>query len=116
MQNSKHTRTSWIKLDFDNCKKLSYRRIYRIQKVLQLLRLNKYVFYWHSEKSRKGIHLTIGISKKLANWKIGYIQALMNSDYKRECFNLLRISNNIKNWNVLFKKKIKLKLSKPQQQ
>jgi hypothetical protein len=104
---------SKLKLDFDNCKELSYKRVFRILKVLELLRLEKYLIAWIPSKTKKGMHLEIWLKKKLKDWQIGYIQALMNSDYKRECFNLLRIaSNSFKNqsWNVLFKKKFKLKL------
>lgn len=78
--------------------------------VLNILGLNQYLISWIPTETKRGFHLEIWLNKKLKDWQIGYIQALMDSDYKRECFNLLRISQNVRNWNVLFKKKKRLKL------
>jgi len=54
----------------------------------------------------KGYHMRILIDNpELCDPEIVLIQCLMGSDKKRECLNYLRVLNNTKHWNVLFKTK-----------
>lgn len=98
-----------IKLDFDK-KEFSW---HRINKVILLLRLD--ITDVSVEKSKHGWHITLNIKNKMNDHEIVCVQSLMGSDYKRECFNLLRVHSGKfpnQSWNVLFKKKFNLVIPK----
>jgi len=94
-----------IKLDID-------RKVYsgssRIFTVLSMLRLH--IVSSLLKRSKHGnFHWIIEIEESLKPIEIVCVQALMGSDYKRECFNFLRArqlkgkSKLVKeHWNVLF--------------
>ncbi len=62
-------------------------------------------------KTHKGYHIyiTTYYKHKLSDKKIVELQLIYGSDPQREIHNLERIKRGIKNWNVLFSSKYKLK-------
>jgi hypothetical protein len=109
-----------IKLDFDS-KRLPIERIKFVCRFLRLdvddVQVHKTVRKWkpNSRKSDYGWHVRISLEKPLPIYIIGYVQTLMGSDWKRECYNFIRIVNLLtreikskimsENWNVLFNRK-----------
>lgn len=109
-----------IKLDFDG-KTLPINRIRFVFKILRLsledVKVYKTVRKWKSSEKKPdyGWHVRLWVKETMPIYHLGYVQALMGSDWKRESYNFIRIVNllarNIKgvmreNWNVLFSKKI----------
>ena len=98
-----------IKLDIDK-PYISMQNANRIIKVKNILGLDIIDIDIH--KSTNGnYHILIEVLNPINDYEIICIQILMLSDYKRECFNLLRIHSNkfISNgveWNVLFTHKL----------
>lgn len=77
----------------------------RIELVLKLCDLH--VFEYDLRKTKRGWHYRIYLKEHLHDMDIVCLQAIMNSDYKRECFNFNRVKKGYpKNWNVLFNEKI----------
>ena len=102
-----------IKIDIDK-PRISTHDVNKILKVKSILGLD--INSVKIEKSHSGnYHITFEVQNNLNDFEIVAIQAMMGSDYKRECYNLLRVaSGKFKNkeWNILFKKKINIKLPK----
>lgn len=98
-----------IKLDIDN-KNLSIQQINRICNTKSMLGLD--ITDIRMTKTKNGFHIEMDLLNPINDFELVCIQALMNSDYKREIYNLLRVhSKRFKKqkWNVLFIKKIKIK-------
>jgi hypothetical protein len=98
-----------IKLDIDERRK----GVRRIRKVIELLGLK--VKYWETYRTNGGWHHYIGVENRLSDLELCLIQALMGSDFKRECFNFLRIRSGKfagQSWNVLFKRKYEYDIQK----
>lgn len=96
-----------IKIDYDTHKKT----FNRINNVIYFLRLD--VYDCKVQRTKRGWHVELYIKNKVNDWELVILQLLMQSDYKREMFNLLRVhSGKFKNqsWNVLFKKKVTVAL------
>ncbi|RLF40497.1 MAG: hypothetical protein DRN12_05295 [Thermoplasmata archaeon] len=96
-----------LRLDVDGKQKGSK----RIKKVIELLGLK--VRYWEIYKTNNGWHHYIGVDNKLTDLEVVLVQALMGSDFKRECFNYLRVKSgkfSYDDWNVLFKRKYEVDL------
>jgi hypothetical protein len=58
-------------------------------------------------QTKNGFHVYLNIYSKLVLLPndLCCLQALFGSDFKRECFNLVRIKTGMAYWNVLFSKK-----------
>ena len=98
-----------IKLDYDR-KTIPLKRII---KILSTLSIPYHVTEDAIKKTKKGWHMEIPLKKDLPDFIIGYLQALMDSDYKRETFNLIRILSKTEyTWNILFNKKYRMKNGK----
>jgi len=95
-----------LNLDIDRKIYSGSNRIIRVCSILRLTVLSSRV-----KRSRNGnFHWIIKIRENLTPMQIVCIQAIMGSDWKRECFNMLRASQLEdkselvnKHWNVLFK-------------
>lgn len=95
-------KNSLIKIDYDTHKKT----FARINNVIYFLRLD--VVDCQVQRTRHGYHVQLEIRNKVNDFEIIILQCLMQSDYKREMFNLLRVHSGKfpkQSWNVLFKKK-----------
>jgi hypothetical protein len=102
-----------LKLDFDGLEVDYSEQINRIKIVFHIigfLRLNSV----DVKQTKKGFHtyLYIQSPKVLLNpIDLAFLQSLMQSDYKRESFNFLRIKSGVglfnNEWNVLFSEKRK---------
>jgi hypothetical protein len=98
---------SQIKVDID---RKVYDGKHRIEAVISMLGLKTKTI--DKRRSRSGnFHWQIEIEEILTPVEIVCIQSLMGSDFKRECFNLMRAvqlkdkSDLVKkHWNVLFNK------------
>lgn len=100
---------SIIKIDYDTHKKT----FARINNVIMFLRLD--VVNCNVVKTRRGYHIELEIKNKVNDYELVALQCLMQSDYKREMFNLLRVHSGKfpkQSWNVLFKKKWEIALNK----
>ena len=99
-----------LKIDFDrqhNKRNITILKN-RIIKVMTFLFSNRTTYRITIERSTNNhIHgiVKITTTAKLDDKDIIILQLLMNSDYKREMFNFLRVRAHVKNWNILFKKK-----------
>lgn len=102
-------------MDFDTNYKQKRMDVKRIGWIFRFLRLKTTDIFVY--RTKHGIHVKIWVEQKLQPLMTIMIQALCNSDYARECFNLVRAVNMLdKNkkfnktikecWNVLFYKKI----------
>lgn len=97
---------SLIKLDIDRKVYSGSSRIFAVCSLLNLKIISSRML-----RSQNGnFHWIIELEQSLNPIQTVAIQALMGSDWKRECFNLLRAnqlkdkSSTVKNhWNVLFK-------------
>lgn len=62
-------------------------------------------------QTKKGYHVRLTVKTSQLNgnkdYNTAFMQLLLDSDYKREAFNLRRVSNGEKNWNVLFEYKFR---------
>lgn len=100
-----------IKLDIDKyC--ISNQQVARINKIITLLKLDILFVEVHRSQNKK-YHIILHCANKITDYELVCIQALMGSDYKRECFNLLRVKSNKfkkQSWNVLFLKKFQINL------
>ena len=96
-----------LKIDIDK-KRISMQQANRIIKVKSMLGLD--ITNIIIQKSHNNNHhILIEIQNKVNDLELVCIQALMNSAYKREIYNLLRVhSGKFKRqeWNVLFIKKL----------
>jgi hypothetical protein len=100
-----------LKLDIDTDRtEISWlgmsRRIDLVESLLGLKEINCKI-----RNTKHGYHWYIKIKETLTPIETCLIQTLMGSDYKRECFNLIRIKHHCKRWNVLFQKKYQYSLS-----
>jgi len=104
--------TKILKLDFDTkSQKKLQQMVKRVVKVIQLTNL-QIVDAPISPSNSGKYHMRIYLKQPIPDIVAVCLQALMGSDYKRETFNLLRVLNNIPNWNVLFIRKYRFKPSK----
>jgi len=92
-----------IKLDYDvpwdefDAKKYSN----RIEVVKSILGVDLRVFKW--EKSKGGnVHVALFSNVWFSDLEVLALQAILGSDWVRECFNLRRIRCGSLNWNILF--------------
>lgn len=104
-----------LKLDIDT--KMKYTKLTNIlcEKTNALRKLNpKTEIYavFNIFRTHKGYHVYIAFSTnaKLTSRDIVALQLIYGSDPAREIHNLERIDKHIKNWNVLFTEKYKVKL------
>ncbi len=81
--------------DFEN-KLKSILRIYHLTEA----KVEKY-------KTKHGYHLYIEFNKKIPEIEMVLLQCLLGSDNFRELYNLERVKNKNRGWNVLFKVKKK---------
>lgn len=62
-------------------------------------------------QTKKGYHVRLTVKTSQLNgnkdYNTAFLQLLLDSDYKREAFNLRRVSNGEENWNVLFEYKFR---------
>ena len=108
-----------IKLDYDG-KRLPIRRINYVFKFLRLhlknVKVYKTLRLWKpSRKTDYGWHVKLETKERIPMYHLGYVQALMGSCWRRECYNFLRIVNLLtnpkikgairQNWNVLYSEK-----------
>ena len=102
----------YLKIDFDNVRSVEglRRRLLRLSKVIRILRLSVGDIETKKSPSGKGYHVIIDMKRDIPDIVAVTLQSLMGSDYKRECYNLIRVANGIKNWNVLFKSKKKFRI------
>jgi len=92
---------SVLKLDCD--RKLDRIRIADALSLLGIKPLRASVF-----RTANGFHVYIHIKGSLTDMETVALQVILGSDYRRECFNLMRVrSNNFKDgsWNILFSRK-----------
>jgi hypothetical protein len=99
-----------LKLDFDG-KQTDYeghvKRIKLCLNIIGFIRIKDV----NIMQTKKGFHtyLTVSSNKTdLLPKDIVCLQSLLGSDFKRECFNFLRVKSGMllnENWNVLFSKK-----------
>jgi len=104
-----------LKLDFDNKYKSKRMDESRIGWVCRFIRLDvRDVKAW---KTKHGTHVKIWTGRRLSPLMAVMVQALCNSDYARECYNLVRAINLLdkekkyskavsESFNVLFYKKM----------
>lgn len=96
-----------LKLDIDNA--LNKHEMKRIATVLEMYseHTGNKISDIEVFSTRNGFHVYIYLQKLISNASIVALQAILGSDYRRETFNLLRITKNPNNqyWNVLFNKK-----------
>jgi hypothetical protein len=59
-------------------------------------------------KTKHGWHIRISFNstRQLNDRDIVFLQLFCLSDYKRELFNMFRVWNNCKHWNILFSGKV----------
>jgi len=99
-----------IKLDLD-CNELEFKDyINRFKIVLHIIGFIKLEDI-NVMQTKKGFHVYLAIESKkvvLLPSDLVCLQSLMGSDYKRECFNFLRVKSGLvldDSWNVLFNRK-----------
>ena len=107
--------TGVLKLDFDRNYPQKRMEVERIGWVCRFVRLDvRDVKAW---KTKHGTHVKIWTGRRLSPLMAVMIQALCNSDYARECYNLVRAINLLdkrkkysktvgESFNVLFYKKM----------
>jgi hypothetical protein len=98
-----------LKIDIDS-KTISQRQVNRMDWIIAFFRLD--ILDIKLTESRKGWHIEFIIQNPINDYEIVLLQLLLGSDWKRECFNLLRVhSGKFKNqsWNILFKKKWRIR-------
>jgi hypothetical protein len=100
-----------LKIDIDH-KKLSWFTFKGIQLLSRYFHL-RYLLIKKSP-SKKGWHIIIGLKEKMTDSEIIAWQFAIDSDRKRERYNLLRhtFGNSMKDWNILFSNKINKPLPK----
>lgn len=99
---------TFIRLDIDRKIYSGASRIYRVCSILRLRIISS-----NMKRSRHGnFHWIIEVENSLTPIQVICVQALMGSDFKRECFNLLRASQfkdksdlTKEHSNILFKRK-----------
>ena len=99
--------SSILKMDFDFKK--------NFKEFLERMSVAYFLLDLHPIKSeiyetQHGYHVYVYLAENLDNWEIVAVQAILGSDFKRECFNLNRIKrepykNSHRKWNLLFKRK-----------
>ena len=94
-----------LKVDIDR-KNISWFTIKSLQYLSRHLTMQRLII--KRSPSRKGWHIIIGLKEKLNDYQIIVWQFALNSDKKRERYNLLRVLNGnpMKDWNILFDKKV----------
>jgi hypothetical protein len=75
-----------IKLDYDGTFPRDF--WFRVGVVLRTQRLR--VVAWRRERTRHGWHVVICVANRVSFQRVVLLQALMGSDWKRECFNSRR--------------------------
>jgi hypothetical protein len=100
-----------LKLDFDGNEKEFLENIKRIRNVFRIIGFLKLTDV-KVKQTKKGFHTYLYIESPkipLNSIDLVALQSLMNSDYKRESFNFLRVKSNVglfnNEWNVLFSQK-----------
>ncbi len=105
-----------MKLDIDQ--KMSYTKLTQmlINKTEAIRKLFNIIYptIFETYKTHKGYHIYITTHSqyRISNKRIVELQLIYGSDPQREIHNLERIEKHIKNWNVLFNSKYKLKNKK----
>jgi hypothetical protein len=91
-----------LKLDIDQKKLPEEELVQRLFFMHQILRI--YTVMLDKRKTKNGWHIRITVTckRKLTDRDIVFLQLFCLSDYKREGFNLMRVWNRWKNWNILF--------------
>lgn len=102
-----------LKLDIDSKSKRVKSEIAKRMVFLQKFLGNK-SFKIKEVETKKGYHIEITFKPKidLDDKDLVFMQLLLLSDWKRELLNWVRVKNNLKNWNVLFNKKFRMKNGK----
>jgi hypothetical protein len=106
---------SELRLDFDKHYPQKRLNISRVCFIARMLRLT--IISVEATKTKNGKHVRIIIAEKIHPVTQILIQALMNSDYAREVYNVIRVFNLLKpdanyssvaaqRYNVLFYKKL----------
>jgi len=100
-----------LKVDIDR-KKITWFTIKSMQFISRNFTLKKFII--KKSPSKKGWHIIICIKEEMTDSEIIAWQFALNSDKKRERYNLLRHThgNKMKDWNLLFPNKIRSKLWK----
>ena len=104
-----------LKLDFDQRNPQKRLSIPRIAWVARFCRLT--VEDVRAYRTANGVHVVIRVREPLHPLIAVLVQALMNSDYARECYNAVRVLNLMSSpekygdvahdcWNVLYYKKL----------
>jgi hypothetical protein len=96
-----------IKLDYD--KKVRWGKD-RFLDCVGILRLSAEISDLRAFRTNRGIHIRFNITREMSEIEALCLQALMGSDFKRECFNFIRYRNNPGNFsrnNILFARKVK---------
>lgn len=103
------------RLDYDSREDLreGVRRMRVVSRMLPLPDDTKFRLYRF--RTRRGWHVEIYSTLRLRSAEIVALQALLNSDFRREAFNLFRAHQlplaprfwqNMPNWNILHREKI----------
>jgi hypothetical protein len=61
-------------------------------------------------RTRRGWHVEIGLNKRIGPLEIVALQAVLGSDPRRECLNLMRVMNGgavDRRWNILYSRKLR---------
>ena len=84
-----------LKIDFDNVRSIEglRRRLLRLSRVIRILRLDVGDIETKPSPSGKGYHVIIDMKREIPDLLAITLQSLMGSDYKRECYNLIRVAN-----------------------
>jgi hypothetical protein len=102
------------RLDYDNREDMR-EGVRRMRFLLRGLPDTGHVFQMQRHKTRRGWHIEIFSTLSLCPAEMVALQAILNSDYKREAFNLFRVHqlplapqfwHALPNWNILHTEKI----------
>ena len=99
-----------LKIDIDRIN-ISFFTVKSIQLLARNFTLKKLII--KTSPSRKGHHIVLCLKEEMTDSEIIAWQFAIGSDKKRERYNLLRHThgNKMKDWNILFPKKVKRKIS-----
>lgn len=101
-----------IKLDIDK-KTIALEQVERIDWCIAFFNLD--IIDIRTRKSQSGNnHIELDLLNDINDYELVFLQLAMQSDFKRECFNLLRVSSEAfsnQSWNVLFRKKFRIALN-----
>jgi hypothetical protein len=56
-------------------------------------------------RTKHGWHLYLEVRNKMCDLDVVFVQLLLGSDFRRECFNYRRVQLGLRDWNFLFSEK-----------